>query len=120
MAHEHPPTAANPEFYLQRLGGTMQSRCSRQESSGVMPQMKIECIASCQFQTNMPTHRTYWTVLAVISLSLASLAQPSAKRKIIIDQDAAGPAGTDQNSMLLLIQSPQAQVLGITVITGDA
>ena len=24
--------------------------------------------------------------------------QPSAKRKIIIDQDAAGPAGTDQRS----------------------
>src|SRR5438270_11295080 len=42
------------------------------------------------------------------------------KRKIIIDQDAAGPAGTDQQSMLLLIQSPQADVLGITVVTGDA
>jgi len=42
------------------------------------------------------------------------------RRKIIIDQDAAGPAGTDQTSMLLLIQSPQAEVLGITVVTGDA
>jgi inosine-uridine nucleoside N-ribohydrolase len=41
------------------------------------------------------------------------------KRKIIIDQDAAGPAGTDQTSMLLLIQSPQTEVLGITVVTGD-
>jgi len=41
------------------------------------------------------------------------------KRKIIIDQDAAGPAGTDQQSMLLLIQSPQVEVLGITVVTGD-
>jgi purine nucleosidase len=41
------------------------------------------------------------------------------RRKIIIDQDAAGPAGTDQQSMLLLIQSPQTQVLGITVVTGD-
>src|ERR1700719_2606622 len=39
------------------------------------------------------------------------------KRKIIIDQDAAGPAGTDQQSILLLIQSPQTQVLGITVVT---
>lgn len=46
--------------------------------------------------------------------------QQSGKRKIIIDQDAAGPAGTDQQSMLLLIQSPQTQVLGITVVTGDA
>src|ERR1700685_1519976 len=41
------------------------------------------------------------------------------KRKIIIDQDAAGPAGTDQQSILLLIQSPQTEVLGITVVTGD-
>jgi purine nucleosidase len=41
------------------------------------------------------------------------------KRKIIIDQDAAGPAGTDQQSMLLLIQSTQTEVLGITVVTGD-
>jgi purine nucleosidase len=41
------------------------------------------------------------------------------KRKIIIDQDAAGPAGTDQQAILLLIQSPQTEVLGITVMTGD-
>jgi inosine-uridine nucleoside N-ribohydrolase len=41
------------------------------------------------------------------------------KRKIIIDQDAAGPAGTDQQSIMLLIQSPQTDVLGITVVTGD-
>lgn len=42
------------------------------------------------------------------------------RRKIIIDQDGAGPAGTDQQSMLLLIQSPQVEVLGITIVTGDA
>src|ERR1700704_7155838 len=42
------------------------------------------------------------------------------KRKIIIDQDAAGPAGTDLQSTLLLIQSPQTEVLGVTVVTGDA
>src|SRR5271169_1088489 len=42
------------------------------------------------------------------------------RRRIIIDQDAAGPGGTDQQSILLLIQSPQTDVLGITVVTGDA
>jgi inosine-uridine nucleoside N-ribohydrolase len=42
------------------------------------------------------------------------------RRKVIIDQDAAGPAGTDQQAILLLIQSPQTEVLGITVVTGDA
>src|SRR6195256_411465 len=41
------------------------------------------------------------------------------KRKIIIDQDAAGPAGTDLQSTLLLIQSPQTDVLGVTVVSGD-
>jgi purine nucleosidase len=55
---------------------------------------------------------------AVAALLFASAA--AEKRKIIIDQDAAGPAGTDQQSILLLIQSPQTQVLGITVVTGDA
>jgi inosine-uridine nucleoside N-ribohydrolase len=52
-------------------------------------------------------------VLLAINLSAQS------KRRIIIDQDAAGPAGTDQQSILLLIQSPQTEVLGITVVTGD-
>ena len=31
-----------------------------------------------------------------------------------------GPGGTDQQSILLLMQSPQTEVLGITVVTGDA
>jgi inosine-uridine nucleoside N-ribohydrolase len=61
-------------------------------------------------------------ILAVVSLMtcLLSQGQGEEKRKIIIDQDAAGPAGTDQQSILLLIQSPQTEVLGITVVTGDA
>lgn len=74
----------------------------------------------------MKTHRISQIgrlfVAAVLCMSsLSALGQQSsAKRKIIIDQDAAGPAGTDQQSILLLIQSPQTQVLGITVVTGDA
>jgi purine nucleosidase len=55
----------------------------------------------------------------LLTACLACWGQKNEKRKIIIDQDAAGPAGTDQQSMLLLIQSPQTQVLGITVVTGD-
>src|ERR1035437_10185492 len=42
------------------------------------------------------------------------------KRKVIIEQDAPAPAGTDQQAILLLIQSPRTEVLGITVVTGDA
>jgi inosine-uridine nucleoside N-ribohydrolase len=55
---------------------------------------------------------------AILLTCLASASQD--KRKVIIDQDAAGPGGTDQQSILLLIQSPQTEVLGITVVTGDA
>jgi purine nucleosidase len=61
------------------------------------------------------------SALLITVLLLTTLASwGEGKRKIIIDQDAAGPAGTDQTSMLLLIQSPQTEVLGITVVTGDA
>jgi purine nucleosidase len=58
--------------------------------------------------------------LLVLVLACGMCTAQGAKRKIIIDQDAAGPAGTDQQSILLLIQSPQTEVLGITVVTGDA
>jgi len=58
--------------------------------------------------------------LLVLMLACLMCAAQGTKRKIIIDQDAAGPAGTDQQSILLLIQSPQTEVLGITVATGDA
>jgi len=66
-----------------------------------------------------PLRMRYVTAALLLITCLTSGAQEKEKRKIIIDQDAAGPAGTDQQSMLLLIQSPQTQVLGITVVTGD-
>lgn len=55
-------------------------------------------------------------VLAGI-LSLPTHAQQ--KRKVIIDQDARGPATTDEQAILALIQSPGTDVLGIAVVTGD-
>ena len=58
-----------------------------------------------------------WVLVAVMGMaSLAASGQ--GKRKIIIDQDAAGPGGTDQQAILMLVQSPQTEVLGITVVTG--
>lgn len=58
-----------------------------------------------------------------IPLALLAIAFPAysqAKRYIIIDQDTAGPGGTDMMSILVLLQSPQVETLGITVVTGDA
>jgi inosine-uridine nucleoside N-ribohydrolase len=41
-------------------------------------------------------------------------------RKVVIDQDAAGPGGSDMQAILSLVQSPETDVLGITVVSGDA
>src|SRR5246127_265081 len=65
----------------------------------------------------MNIDRVRWFAAVVLVSCLTCHAQE--KRKVIIDQDAAGPAGSDQQAMLVLIQSPQTEVLGITVVTGD-
>jgi len=55
--------------------------------------------------------------LTFFLLAAAGVAQQ--KRYVVIDQDAAGPGGTDMMSILVLLQSPQVETLGITVVTGD-
>ncbi len=57
--------------------------------------------------------------LLLLALAVAA-GNAQMRRMVIIDQDAAGPGGTDQMSMMVLLQSPQAEVLGITIVTGDA
>jgi hypothetical protein len=83
---------------------------------------KIECTVLSQLQGDeMRLVRLYLVGLAMLLLCLPAWSQqPSAKRKIIIDQDASGPGGSDQQAILSLVQSPQTEVLGITVVTGDA
>src|ERR1700733_13014926 len=56
-------------------------------------------------------------VLFALAASTPVLAQ---KRMIIIDQDTSGPGGSNIMSMLVLLQSPQVEVLGITIVTGNA
>ena len=66
----------------------------------------------------MPFGRAPLLIVAILlATCLTSWGQD--KRKIIIDEDAAGPAGSDQQAILLLIQSPETEVVGITVVTGD-
>jgi purine nucleosidase len=43
-----------------------------------------------------------------------------ARRMVIIDQDGSGPGGSNQMAMMVLLQSPQAEVLGITMVSGNA
>ena len=56
---------------------------------------------------------------AIGALLLLNPASAQTKRKVIIDQDARGPATTDQQSILVFLQSPEVEVLGITVVSGD-
>jgi purine nucleosidase len=58
--------------------------------------------------------------LLAAALWLASPLSAAAQgRKIIVDQDARGPASTDMQSILLFLQAPDVDVLGITLVTGD-
>jgi len=45
--------------------------------------------------------------------------QSTSPRKIIIDQDAFGPAGSNLQSILMLLQAKDVEVLGITITSGD-
>ena len=49
----------------------------------------------------------------------AASAEASPKRKVIIDQDAFGPGGPNLQPILMLLQAPDIEVLGITVESGD-
>ena len=43
-----------------------------------------------------------------------------AKRKVIYDQDNSGPFGTDILGTLMMLQADNVDLLGITLVTGDA
>src|SRR6202795_1171802 len=57
-------------------------------------------------------------LIAFLLLTFANnvLAQ---KIKVIVDQDARGPATTDMQSILIFLQSDKFDVLGITTVSGD-
>ncbi len=54
------------------------------------------------------------------SLAAASLATAQSPRLVLIDQDGSGPGGSNQMAMMVLLQSPQVRVLGITMVSGNA
>jgi purine nucleosidase len=58
--------------------------------------------------------------LAITFLLLVSaFSWAQARRKVIINEDCSGPGGSNMQTLLLLIQSPQVEVLGITVVSGN-
>jgi len=68
----------------------------------------------------MPGHMKPVTT-ALLLLALLTPASAHAQRRLVlVDQDGSGPADSNQMSMMVLLQSPQVEVLGITVVTGNA
>ena len=58
-------------------------------------------------------------MVAVVTLFPAITFSQVEKAKLIVDQDARGPGSTDLNSVLMFAQSPDVDVLGVTIVTGD-
>lgn len=68
----------------------------------------------------MKTIRCRFILGLLFAMAAVSPLCAQQKRKVIIDQDCAGPGGTNLQAVLALVNSPDTQVLGITVMTGDA
>jgi purine nucleosidase len=59
-------------------------------------------------------------ILIHFLIAFAALVCSAQKRLVLIDQDGSGPGGSNQMAMLSLLQAPQVEVLGITMVTGNA
>jgi inosine-uridine nucleoside N-ribohydrolase len=58
--------------------------------------------------------------LAAVFGAVCASAAMAEKRLVLIDQDGSGPGGSNQMSMMVLLQAPDVEVLGITMVTGNA
>ncbi len=56
----------------------------------------------------------------LILLFVVPLMVNAQKRLVIIDQDGSGPGDSNQMSIMALLQSQETDVLGITIVTGNA
>ena len=61
--------------------------------------------------------RKPFLLCAVLALLVATSA--AQKIKVIVDQDARGPGTSDQQAILVFLQSDKFYVLGITTVSGD-
>jgi purine nucleosidase len=58
--------------------------------------------------------------VALSALLLIGASSAQSPRLVLIDQDGSGPGGSNQMAMMVLLQSPQVHVLGITMVSGNA
>src|SRR5215831_3791542 len=64
------------------------------------------------------TKGTFFAVVLVLCACVVASAE-SARRKVIVNEDFSGPGGSNMQTLLTLVQSPQVEVLGATVVSGD-
>jgi purine nucleosidase len=62
---------------------------------------------------------SFWLFLAVVLCAGATPLAAQDKIKVIVDQDARGPGTSDQQAILVFLQSEKFDVLGITTVSGD-
>jgi len=55
-----------------------------------------------------------------VAMAAAAAAAAAPRRLVLIDQDGSGPGGSNQMAMMVLLQAPDVDVLGITMVTGNA
>lgn len=60
-----------------------------------------------------------WVYLASLVTLVATAAWSQPRRKVIIDEDGAGPGGSNLQAIMTFIQSPHVEPLGVAVVTGD-
>jgi purine nucleosidase len=63
--------------------------------------------------------RFFPAILLLLFLTAGSFAQAPQRRKVIVNEDFSGPGGSNLQTLLVMIQSPQVEVLGATVVSGD-
>ena len=63
--------------------------------------------------------RSFTVLLTAVLILIAATGLQAQKIKVIVDQDARGPATTDMQSILIFLQSEKFDVLGITTVSGD-
>jgi len=60
-----------------------------------------------------------WQFALACLLALIVRSAAAQKTKVIVDQDARGPGTSDQQAILVFLQSGNFDVLGITTVSGD-
>src|SRR6201981_3370561 len=58
-------------------------------------------------------------VAIAMVLTASSLTLAQQRTKGVINEDCSGPGGSNLQTLLVMIQAPQVEVLGITVVSGD-